>query len=257
MPLSFLHREGDFPDLLRTVGEAQSIDPVLVEKDYWIMHCLNGLQQLGLTFELKGGTSLSKGLGMIDRFSEDIDIRIEPPSDMGVATNPKQQKTSHVESRRAFYNWLAETIKIDGIIDVQRDTAFDDTLHYRSGGIRLIYDTQIGSLEGVREGILLEVGFDDVAPNTPHTITSWAYDFGADKIEVIDNRAIDVPCYHPGYTLVEKFQTLSKKYRQQQETGEEPYYFGSRASRRVARCYTNPWPNLDKGERRRQSCRHG
>ena len=26
---------------------------------YWIMHGLYGLQQLGLTFELKGGTSLS------------------------------------------------------------------------------------------------------------------------------------------------------------------------------------------------------
>lgn len=33
----------------------------------------------GMAFELKGGTSLSKGFGIIHRFSEDIDIRIEPP----------------------------------------------------------------------------------------------------------------------------------------------------------------------------------
>jgi predicted nucleotidyltransferase component of viral defense system len=46
--------------------------------DYWIMHAVFGLKQLGLTFELKGGTSLSKGFGVIHRFSEDIDIRIEP-----------------------------------------------------------------------------------------------------------------------------------------------------------------------------------
>jgi predicted nucleotidyltransferase component of viral defense system len=47
---------------MRIVAQETDIDPALVEKDYWIMHCLHGLQQLGLTFELKGGTSLSKGL---------------------------------------------------------------------------------------------------------------------------------------------------------------------------------------------------
>jgi hypothetical protein len=42
-------------------------DPALVEKDYWIMHAVFGLKQLGLRFELKGGTSLSKGFGVIPR----------------------------------------------------------------------------------------------------------------------------------------------------------------------------------------------
>jgi hypothetical protein len=36
---------------------------VLVEKDYWIMHCLLGLQAPGFRFELKDGTSLSKAFG--------------------------------------------------------------------------------------------------------------------------------------------------------------------------------------------------
>ncbi len=40
------------------------------------MHVLYGLKTLGLDFELKGGTSLSKGFQIIDRFSEDIDIYI-------------------------------------------------------------------------------------------------------------------------------------------------------------------------------------
>jgi hypothetical protein len=35
-----------------------------LEKDYWIMHAVFGLKQLGLTFELKGGTSFSKGFGV-------------------------------------------------------------------------------------------------------------------------------------------------------------------------------------------------
>src|SRR5271155_4105003 len=78
MSPDYLHNHAQFSDLIRIVGREKSIDPALVEKDYWIMHCLYGLQRLGMTFELKGGTSLSKGFHIIDRFSEDIDIRIEP-----------------------------------------------------------------------------------------------------------------------------------------------------------------------------------
>jgi hypothetical protein len=42
---------------------------------------------------------------------------------------------------------------------------------------------------------------------------------------VLDNRARAVACYRPGYTLVEKRQTISTKYRQQQETGSLPPNF--------------------------------
>ena len=48
------------------------------------MHCLYGLQNQGLNFQMKGGTSLSKGYNLIHRFSEDIDILIEPPKEISV-----------------------------------------------------------------------------------------------------------------------------------------------------------------------------
>jgi predicted nucleotidyltransferase component of viral defense system len=57
------------------------------------MHGLWGLAQQGFTFELKGGTSLSKGFRLIDRFSEDIDILIEP-EDSGLPTG-RNQSASH------------------------------------------------------------------------------------------------------------------------------------------------------------------
>ncbi|WP_249734846.1 nucleotidyl transferase AbiEii/AbiGii toxin family protein [Bradyrhizobium sp. sGM-13] len=82
MPRDFLHNHPQFADLIRIVAKVKGIDPPLVEKDYWIMHCLYGLHQLGFTFQLKGGTSLSKGHQIINRFSEDIDILIEPPTGM-------------------------------------------------------------------------------------------------------------------------------------------------------------------------------
>src|ERR1700746_350629 len=122
MSADFLHNHPQFPELIRIVAQQKNIDPALVEKDYWIMHSLYGLQKLGLTFELKGGTSLSKGFQIIHRFSEDIDIRIEPPADMDVKTSPNHTKPAQIKSRSDFYTWLTKTIKIDGIVSVERDT---------------------------------------------------------------------------------------------------------------------------------------
>lgn len=225
MPRDFLHNHPQFADLIRIVANDQGIAPGLVEKDYWIMQSLYGLQQLGMTFELKGGTSLSKGYGLISRFSEDIDIRIEPPADPAVMIGRNHDKPAHVQSRKDFYDRLAQTIAINGITSIERDTAFDETRQYRSAGIRLTYASINGSIEGLKDGVLLEVGFDDVAPNEARDISSWAYDFAASRVEIIDNRAKGVACYHPGHTLVEKLQAISTKFRQQQETGTFPPNF--------------------------------
>ena len=224
MPRDYLHNHPQFADLIRIVAAEQGIDPGLVEKDYWIMHCLYGLQQLGLTFELKGGTSLSKGFQIINRFSEDIDIRIEPPAEMDVKNGKNQTRPAHIKSRADFYDWLTKTIKIDGITSVERDTAVDNK-DLTSAGIRLTYKNLMTPVNGLREGVLLEAGFAKVTPNEPKDISSWAYDYAADKVEIIDNRAKAVACYDPGYTLVEKLQTISTKYRRQQERGDMPVDF--------------------------------
>jgi len=137
--LNYLHNHPEFKELLRTVEHQKKIDSSLVEKDYWIMRCLYGLQQEGFEFELKGGTSLSKGYGIIHRFSEDIDIRIEPPEDMKVPTGKNHTKPAQCESRKKYYDWLSEKIKIDGIKKVARDKEFDNEKTYMSGGVRLYY----------------------------------------------------------------------------------------------------------------------
>ncbi|WP_233549820.1 nucleotidyl transferase AbiEii/AbiGii toxin family protein [Flavobacterium sp. 102] len=186
------------------------------------MHVLYGLKKQGYQFELKGGTSLSKGYGIIHRFSEDIDIHIKPPAEMAINENPNNNNPNNIQKRKGFYDGLAKDIKIDGVISVIRDEAFDDPKQYRSGGIRLHYESSSDAVEGVKEGILLEVGFDTVTPNNPITISSWAYDKAVEqKVDIIDNRAVDIACYHIGYTFVEKLQTIATKFRQEQEDGEE------------------------------------
>lgn len=88
-------------------------------KKIWIMHAVFGLKQLGLTVELKGGTSLSKGFAVIHPFSEDIDIRIEAFDGLKVDTNPNHGKPQQVESRRVFYEKLLDKIRISGITAVE------------------------------------------------------------------------------------------------------------------------------------------
>ena len=215
----FLHQLPIFTELVDQLAQSLNVNSYLIEKDYWLMHCLWGLQQQGWKFELKGGTSLSKGHTIIERFSEDIDIRFEPPADHALKTGKNHDKPAHVAARKDYFDWLAGNIQIPGLIGVTRATDFDDS-SYRNGGIVLNYPSVTQPLPGVKDGILLEVGFDLTAPNAPRTISSWAMDAALKAgLAVIDNRAVDVPCYALGYTLVEKLQTVSTKYRKQQETG--------------------------------------
>src|ERR1700722_15764120 len=64
----------------RAATDIKNMPFEIIEKDYWVVWVLKNLFSLEkmkphLTF--KGGTSLSKVYGLIDRFSEDIDLSIE------------------------------------------------------------------------------------------------------------------------------------------------------------------------------------
>src|SRR5258707_11993254 len=126
MAAEYLHKRKDFPDLLNILEDDTGIVPGLIEKDYWIMQVLYGLKGQDFNFELKGGTSLSKGYKIIERFSEDIDIHITPPAEMGINENPKNTKPGNVRKKKEFYDWLTGQINIDGIVGVERDHAFDN-----------------------------------------------------------------------------------------------------------------------------------
>jgi len=221
MAAIYLHEHKEFADLLRIIEEEDGILAGLVEKDYWIMHSLYGLKKQGYDFQLKGGTSLSKGFRLINRFSEDIDLHINPPAHLGINENPKNNNENNIQKKRSYYEALASEIKIEGIVSVTRDTAFDDHKRYNSGGIRLHYEKYTDPIEGVKEGILLEAGYDTVSPNYPITISSWAFDKAKNSgIDLIDNRALEIYCYDHRYTFVEKLQTIASKFRKEMKTGE-------------------------------------
>ena len=59
---------------------AIGLPEISIEKDLWVTQVLHALFSLPVSDKLifKGGTSLSKAWGLIDRFSEDIDLAIDP-----------------------------------------------------------------------------------------------------------------------------------------------------------------------------------
>ncbi len=140
---------------------------------------------------------------------------------MGINENPNNSNAKNIEKKKNYYRQLADEIKINDITSDRGDTAFDDTNKYNSGGIRLYYKQVNETVPGVKDGILLEAGYAVVTPNTPVTISSWAYDKAItnNDINIIDNRAIDILCYDHRYTFIEKLQTIATKFRKEMKTG--------------------------------------
>jgi hypothetical protein len=63
--------------LCQEVAARLGLQPASVEKDYWLCWTLRNLiatSELGPEITFKGGTSLSKGFRLIERFSEDLDL---------------------------------------------------------------------------------------------------------------------------------------------------------------------------------------
>lgn len=74
-----LHLEKEvFQEFVALSAVEFKINPIFIEKDYWITLVLGRLAKSKYVDEsvFKGGTSLSKGYNLIERFSEDVDIAI-------------------------------------------------------------------------------------------------------------------------------------------------------------------------------------
>lgn len=68
----------DFKDLITLTAKEMNILEVYIEKDYWVCYILKNLSESEYLENIvfKGGTSLSKAYGLIERFSEDIDLQL-------------------------------------------------------------------------------------------------------------------------------------------------------------------------------------
>jgi len=99
------------------VAAAESGWPAnLLEKDIWVVWALQSLgadEQLLASLTFKGGTSLSKAHGLIERFSEDVDLTLNiqhlwPEVDLSPAANPTQAQARRKAADRKLKQWVKE-----------------------------------------------------------------------------------------------------------------------------------------------------
>ena len=82
----------------------RDVSPVVMEKDFWVCWLLGVLfeSEFAGSLVFKGGTSLSKVFGVIERFSEDIDLSLSPAflqlPDAGTSRNQANKWMSRAEA---------------------------------------------------------------------------------------------------------------------------------------------------------------
>lgn len=81
-------------EILQIVAGERGLLPQVVEKDWWVVRTLKALSLTSCAdlFLFKGGTSLSKGWNLIERFSEDLDLAIKRENEFAILIVNKSQK---------------------------------------------------------------------------------------------------------------------------------------------------------------------
>jgi Nucleotidyl transferase AbiEii toxin, Type IV TA system len=143
-----LFEHPDFEQAMLRAAERFAVSEQFVEKDYFVTEILRVVaDHLGDQTVFKGGTSLSKGWGLITRFSEDVDLFVNPEK---FETPPGKNKMDRIlkelagaVSAHPALTWLRdEGMTIGGL---GREDYFG-------------YDTHFGDLPGVRPVVRLEPG---------------------------------------------------------------------------------------------------
>lgn len=98
--------------ILQQVTDKEHLPEYAIEKDWWVSMTLKALFQMSCKdyLEFKGGTSLSKGWHLIDRFSEDIDLALNYRFFVPRLDNNTQLKNLRKKSRKFIVDTLAEDL---------------------------------------------------------------------------------------------------------------------------------------------------
>lgn len=106
------HHKEIFISAIKETSDSLSIRDFFIEKDYWITLVLKRLSESKYVDSVvfKGGTSLSKAFGLINRFSEDIDLAVI--SNLMTSGNQIKNLIRDVEKEIAFDLKEIETLGV-------------------------------------------------------------------------------------------------------------------------------------------------
>jgi hypothetical protein len=191
MPRFAVRASSDRATLIEEASERLNVQPVIVEKDYWVCWTLGRIFTLpGYSGQVvfKGGTSLSKVFGAIRRFSEDVDLSVSPES-LGFSEKEIEGILSRTGRAKRFEEVQKACVEyVEGRFGRALEKAILDELGARRGGgswLEFSIDPKTGSpvllfaypaalrvAEGyIQQSIKLEFGsLTDQRPRGTHPI---------------------------------------------------------------------------------------
>ena len=196
----------DFAALLVATAEARGLNEQFVEKDYYVTEVLRIVAaRSGDRVIFKGGTSLSKGWDLIDRFSEDVDLFVNPTRFDPELTSARAIDRELRSLRDAVGEHPALTLMPE----------LGQTIGGRSRADHFAYQTQFDALPGVASTVRLEPGIQSADhPIEMRPISSLVGELlrergQGDLAEDLD--AFEMPLLHFRRTFVEKLFTIHSK----------------------------------------------
>lgn len=194
-------------ELIELATERSGVPHLQAEKDFWLTEVLRGTAaaaaEVGIQVVFKGGTSLSKAYGLIERFSEDVDVLTVLP---GGVTN--KDKKSNKKKLKKIYIGAAEHVALEP------EVLADKTDYHSKYAVHLPYDTDAteDELAPLRpEGVLLELGaWGGGVPSEMRSLRSIVAEYAPDEMaEFEEANPVEVLVLRPERTAVEKLMILN------------------------------------------------
>lgn len=209
----------DRKEIINQVSAKTGLLPTAIEKDWWVMIALNAIynSEYAKYLVFKGGTSLSKSYGLIERFSEDIDLAIDRSFFKFDGDLRPRQVTN---LRKAACKFIVEVfIEKLSIILTQmgvKEFTLDHVDFERSDtdplAIELKYKTYTEKVDYLQPRILIEISSRSLRdPFENRKVVSF---IGENYPELpFADKPIIVPTVSPTRTILEKIFLLHEEFQ--------------------------------------------
>ena len=210
-------------EVLSVTAAKLRLPAFVVEKDWWVVQTLRLITQMDIADQIvfKGGTSLSKAWGLIDRMSEDIDLAINREffgfrGGISRTQVGKLKDASNKYISNDFLRCLREMFSKADFEDVKLDVVDMKSPDDDPVKIEVIYPVVAQYSSYVQPRVLLEIGSRSLMePSTARVFRSMIGDSFTDRTFADDN--IEMFCVNPERTFLEKLFLLHEEHQRPRE----------------------------------------
>lgn len=211
-------------EILNQATELTGLPAIAIEKDWWVTLCLNASFSFPYSNQLvfKGGTSLSKGWDLIERFSEDIDLAINRKffgfeGDISKTQIRKLRKQSCEFISTEFLKGLTQRLTDWGAIAecelfAQPVKAADKDPQV----IEIHYNSVVDTSEYLPQRVLIEISSRSLMEPTEKRNINSILSVNFPKLDFATD-AYSVPTVLPQRTFLEKIFLLHEEFSKEPE----------------------------------------